>query len=79
MEPITNEEAAALEHCDRLPPTFIVGACVECGNCCAYYECTYFNDGCMVHANKPAACRTYPQSRQEINLVQCQGFKSLRG
>ncbi len=77
--PLTDKEVNALKHSDRGYPHFIAGACTQCGNCCKYYECKHYKEGCTIYPNRPAGCRVWPQDRQEIKKVNCKGLKCLRG
>ena len=79
LHQLTHKEFDELTISNMLPPNEIVGKCLQCGNCCIYYECEHYDNGCTIYDLRSFECRSYPHNRDEINKVKCLGYKSLRG
>ena len=82
MNPLTDRQVGQLTENEKVPPSFIVGACLSCGKCCEFVGCSYLDKEtkkCKIYKYRPIVCRTYPQKRRDIREVGCKGFKCLRG
>jgi len=79
MLPLSDKEVKELTHSDRVTPEFIVGKCLQCGNCCKYVKCSQYDKGCKIYKNRPVCCRVHPNNRADIINSKCKGFKCLRG